>query len=201
MDPQVSRRLAWAMNVDPQNSDQRFKFVDAAENAPSFAALDKNVKDYILAAEKKHGTNPAHSLIATKSATADVPKFVPGPAEVERAKSRLAILPNPNDPRIDNPDKWVESPWRLIEVPTVNPASWDLAKPSIINLDELLATDPFLERKRVKKHIDAMGQALTANRSYPLVVDVDGHKIIIDGHHRLMASWLLGQDQAAVWLV
>lgn len=139
--------------------------------------------------------------LANKSASADTLKFVPGTLEVKRAKSRLAILPNPNDPRIDDPTRYVESPWRVVEVPTVNPSTWDLAKPTIVNLDELLATDPFLDRKRVKKHIESMGQALTPNRSYPLVVDENGHKIIIDGHHRLMASWLLGQEQAAVWLV
>jgi hypothetical protein len=45
-----------------------------------------------------------------------------------------------------------------------------------------------------------MGQALTPYRGYPLVYN-DGEKnIIIDGHHRLFAMWLLGMDTAPVWL-
>jgi ParB-like chromosome segregation protein Spo0J len=33
------------------------------------------------------------------------------------------------------------------------------------------------------------------------VVVADGRNIIIDGHHRLMAAWLLGFDEAPVWKV
>jgi hypothetical protein len=45
-----------------------------------------------------------------------------------------------------------------------------------------------------------MGQALTPYRNYALVYD-DGEKnIIVDGHHRLFAMWLLGMDTAPVWL-
>jgi len=159
------------------------------------------VLDSRFVLDTKAGLTITRRNAPTKSVVADVLKFVPGPLETKRAHSRLAILPNPNNPQIDNPEKWVESPWQTVEVPTVNPATWDLAKPTIINLDELYGTDPFMSRKRVAKHIDVMGQAMTPNRSYPLVVDKNGRKIIVDGHHRLFACWLLGMEQAAVWLV
>lgn len=126
---------------------------------------------------------------------------VPGPLEAERAISRLAILPNPADPALDEPEKYVESPWQVVEPPTIDPNVWDNAVKTLVDLNELFGTDPYLKRKRVRKHIEAMGQALTEFRSYPLVVEKNGDTIIIDGHHRLMSVWLLGQETAAVWKV
>jgi hypothetical protein len=126
---------------------------------------------------------------------------VPGPLEAERALSRLAILPNPDDPALPEPEKYVESPWQIIDVPTVNPNLWDKAEKVLVDLNDLYGTDPYLKRKRVRKHIEAMGQALTEYRSYPLVVEKNGDNIILDGHHRLMSVWLLGQETAAVWKV
>jgi hypothetical protein len=58
-----------------------------------------------------------------------------------------------------------------------------------------------MKRKNIREHIENMGQAVTPYRSYALVVVVDGDSIIIDGHHRLFAKWLLGQDTAPVWKV
>lgn len=126
---------------------------------------------------------------------------VPGPAEVLRAQSRLAILPNPNHPDLDKPEKYVESPWPVDEVPVIDPNVWDDAQVVVVNLHDLQGTDPWLKRKNVAKHIEAMGQAITPFRSYALVAEVNGSMIIIDGHHRLMAAWLLGQETAPVWKV
>ena len=128
-------------------------------------------------------------------------KGVPGPVDIARAINRLAILPNPADPVLEEPEKYVESPWRTIPAPTVNPNVWDNATIEIVALDELVGTDPFLGRKRVKKHIEAMGQALTPNRSLALILETKDQQIILDGHHRLMAWWLLGQNEAPVWKV
>ena len=128
-------------------------------------------------------------------------KGVPGPLDVARAISRLAILPNPADPVLEDPEKYVESPWHSVPSQTVDPNVWDNATIEVVNLDEIVGTDPFLNRKRVKKHIEAMGQALTPNRSLALILETKEQLIIIDGHHRLFAWWLLGQDQAPVWKV
>ena len=128
---------------------------------------------------------------------------VPSVMEVARAQSRLAILPNPADPALPDSDleKLVESPWALRPVPTIDPNVWDTAVLETIAIGDLLGTDPYLKRKKVKKHIDAMGQAVTPFRSYPLIYEVDNEPLIIDGHHRLMAMWLLGLDKAPVWIV
>ena len=131
----------------------------------------------------------------------DLVKFVPSKMEVERAKSRLKILPNPpHVPDGKNPDKLVEIAWQYIEPITVNPNVWDKAELALIELKDLTATDAYLRRKKLKEHIESMGQAMTPYRSYALVVERDGELIIIDGHHRLMAMWLLGQETAPVWL-
>lgn len=131
----------------------------------------------------------------------DLIKAVPSKLEVERALSRLKILPNPPEWPADlDQDKIVESPWKTIEPITVNPNIWDTAELSLVAFDELTATDQFLFRKKLKKHIKAMGQAITKYRSFALVIDRDGELIIIDGHHRLTAMWLLGFTEAPVWL-
>jgi hypothetical protein len=126
---------------------------------------------------------------------------VPSKLEVDRALSRLEILPNPNIADIDNPEKYVESPWQIVAVPTIDPNLWDNAVLDVLDLEILYGTDPYLSRKKVRKHIEAMGQALMPFRSYALVAVVGNRYTIIDGHHRLMAQWLLGQQQAPAWII
>jgi len=142
--------------------------------------------------------------------TADFEKAgVPSKSEVKDALSRLAILPNEaaEHPTSDSPEKLaesVESPWPVVETAEgnyiVSPDVWEKAKLTLVNIKELYGTNYGMSRKNVADHIESMGQALTPYRGYPLVYN-DGEKnIIIDGHHRLFAMWLLGLDQAPVWL-
>jgi hypothetical protein len=143
-------------------------------------------------------TESADTELAVKP---DLVKFVPSKLEVERALSRLKILPNPTQvPEDVNPEKVVESPWKVIPAITVDPNIWDNAELTLINFEDLTATDPYMRRKKVKEHIEAMGAGLTPYRNFALVVDRDGQQIIIDGHHRLMSMWLLGMTEAPVWL-
>ena len=142
--------------------------------------------------------------------TADFEKAgVPSKSEVKDALSRLAILPNEaaEHPTSDNPEKLaesVESPWPVVDTAEgnyiVNPDVWEKANLTLVNIKELYGTNYGMNRKNVADHIESMGQALTPYRGYPLVYN-DGEKnIIIDGHHRLFAMWLLGMDTAPVWL-
>ena len=134
---------------------------------------------------------------------------VPSKSEVKDALSRLAILPNEaaEHPTSDNPEQLaqsVESPWPVVDTAEgnyiVNPDVWEKAKLTLVNIKELYGTNYGMNRKNVADHIESMGQALTPYRGYPLVYN-DGEKnIIIDGHHRLFAMWLLGMDTAPVWL-
>ena len=142
--------------------------------------------------------------------TADFEKAgVPSKSEVKDALSRLAILPNEaaEHPTSDNPEKLaesVESPWPVVDTQDgnyiVSPDVWQKANLTLVNIKELYGTNYGMNRKNVADHIESMGQALTPYRGYPLVYN-DGEKnIIIDGHHRLFAMWLLGMDTAPVWL-
>ena len=131
----------------------------------------------------------------------DIAKFVPSKLEVERAKSRLKILPNPPQiPEDINPDKVVEVAWKVTPTITVDPNIWDTAELALVRFEDLTATDEYLRRKKLKEHIEAMGGAITSYRNFALVVERNGEQIIIDGHHRLMAMWLLGMTEAPVWL-
>lgn len=126
---------------------------------------------------------------------------VPDSLDVEKALARLQILPNPNRPDIGKPEKYVESPWTVEDVPTVNPNIWDQATLQLVDLADLFGTDPFLKRKNVAEKVQTIGQANSPFRSYAMVYEHDNKSIIIDGHHRLMALWLLGLSQAPVWYV
>ena len=126
--------------------------------------------------------------------------MVPGPNEVVTALSRLAILPNPNEPAMQDNKRFVESFWEQVPIPTIDPNIWDTAQAEVVTLSELKGTDPYLKRSKIEKHIVSMGQALTPFMSLPYVVEYDGSLIIVDGHHRLAALWLLGVDRAPVWL-
>ena len=142
--------------------------------------------------------DPNSSL--NKHIAASNSKGVPGPLEVARALSRLTILPNPIDPTLDKPEKFVESPWQTVASPTVDPNVWDDAQIEVVTLKDLLGTDIFLRRKKIASHIERMGGAETPFRNYALIVNDGGAYKIIDGHHRLFAQWLLGQDEAPAWV-
>jgi hypothetical protein len=157
-------------------------------------------------------TDPAEPA-EPKSDTSQIAEYekagVPSKSEVKDALSRLAILPNEaaEHPVSDDPDTLansVESPWPIAETVggnyIVDPDVWTKAKLTLVNIKELYGTNYGLNRENVAKHIESMGQALTPYRGYPLVYNDGDKNIIIDGHHRLFAMWLLGMDQAPVWL-
>ena len=142
--------------------------------------------------------------------SADLDKAgVPSKTEVKDALSRLKVLPNDagGHPLSDSPEDLedsVASPWPVVETQDgdypVSPDVWEKAELTLVNIKDLYGTDTGLKRSNVADHIEAMGQALTPYRSYALVYDDGEKQIIVDGHHRLFAMWLLGMDQAPVWL-
>lgn len=188
--------------------------VNAAAPTPGVENVQDEV-DPLAPTEPNPETNPEPSAQkptenVQNTETPDFEKAgVPSKSEVKDALSRLAILPNEaaEHPVSDSPDQLaesVESPWPIIEADggnyVVDPDVWTKAELTLVTIKELYGTNYGLNRKNVADHIESMGQALTPYRGYPLVYD-DGEKmIIIDGHHRLMAMWLLGMEQAPVWL-
>ena len=134
---------------------------------------------------------------------------VPSKAEVKEGLSRLKVLPNPAGEHAgsDDPealDDMVDSPWPLVETVngdyTVSPDVWLKAEMTLVNVKELYGTDTILMRSNVAAHIEAMGQALTPYKNFALIYDDGEKKVIVDGHHRLMAQWLLGMEMVPVWL-
>jgi hypothetical protein len=128
---------------------------------------------------------------------------VPSIAEAEAALSRLFVLPNPAGDAVEqgvDPQDFVESPWQTTDQIVVDPDVWQKAKLTLVNVKDLIATDTVLDREKVAERIKAMGQSLKPFRNYPLVYDDGEQQVIIDGHHRLLAMWLLGMDQVPVWV-
>ena len=152
--------------------------------------LDEDCTTWPAGYESMLDAGWAQRSISTAKA---ITKFVPNKTDMELALLRLEILPET--------DGLVEVPWRCTETPEFDPVVWDNAVLEVVKLADLTATSPRLKVKKVRKHIEAMGQALKPYRSYALVAEKGGVMIIIDGHHRLMSQWLLGLDSAPVWKV
>ena len=184
--------------------------VDNLDTNPIAPVQDKPAPVAPLAPPKPGEEKPEPKVEPGDSKSADIDKAgVPSKAEVKEGLSRLKVLPNDAGahPVSDSPEDLadsVASPWPVVETQDgdypVSPDVWQKAELTLVNIKELYGTDTGLKRSNVADHIEAMGQALTPYRSYPLVYD-DGEKsIIVDGHHRLFAMWLLGMDTAPVWL-
>lgn len=194
-------------DVCVQNEDEVVTIGDEFPSGDTEPPVHTNCNCTVVPDTSEYDPTPEQLAMLDKAASVVVMSItkagVPGPTEVERAHNRLAILPNPADPALPDDElaKLVESPWAMRAVPTIDPNVWDNAVLETIEIGTLLGTDPYLKRKKVAKHIDAMGQAITPFRSYPLVYETDNEPLIIDGHHRLMAMWLLGLDKAPVWIV
>jgi hypothetical protein len=181
---------------------------DLSDSPLDFDELPDWAKDYILDVEAEFGQNPAHAGIyglekALKPGMGrpDPAIGIPTSLDTARAKARLQILPNHVDPSLKNPDKYVQSPWTIEPMPTIDPHIWDTAVLTLVTLADLCGTDPFLKRSKIENKIETMGQALAPFRSYAMCYERDNQTLIVDGHHRLMSLWLLGLDKAPVWLV
>ena len=113
------------------------------------------------------------------------------------------MLPNPAGDAVEDGidlQDFVESPWETTATIVVDPDVWQKATLQLVNVKDLIATDTVLDREKVADRIKAMGQSLKPFRNYPLVYDDGEQQVIIDGHHRLFAMWLLGMDQVPVWV-
>jgi len=136
--------------------------------------------------------------------SADIDKAgVPSSAEVDSALSKLQTMPNPAGTAVesdDDPADFVESPWKTTATIPLSPDVWSKATLQLVNIADLIGTDTVLDREKVADRIQNMGQSLAPYRNYPLVYDDGKKQTIVDGHHRLMAMWLLGMDQAPAWV-
>lgn len=96
-------------------------------------------------------------------------------------------------------------PWPELPKPVVDEVAWQRSVIESVRVDDLFASQPYLSRDNVRKFIENPGQVSDGKRALPNVVlshfDGKSVKIIVDGHHRLAALWLLGADHANTWFL
>jgi len=113
---------------------------------------------------------------------------------IDRAITRLDALPD------DEPNKIIV-PWAQAPRPKIPTADWGNAELRSYQIDDLKATQKYVHRDNVEWHLKNLNDSSADNKSLPNVV-VDGNtNLIYDGHHRLVAYWLLGADFANCWKV
>jgi hypothetical protein len=177
------------------------------ENNPVAPVQDKPVAPVVDPSNPPKVAPPkvAPDAIAPPNAKPVSKMGVPSMDAVDTALSKLVTWPNLAGANGDNADdkekeNLIASPWEFTPAPLVVPEVWDKAELTLVQVKDLIGTNDGLDRDNVEEHIKTMGQAVTEYRSYPLVLQSGDDQIIIDGHHRLFAMWLLGMDTVAVWL-
>ena len=73
----------------------------------------------------------------------------------------------------------------------------DIAQPNIVNISDIQITQPNIQSNKVKQIIANINKTPHINAvQFP-----DGEIAIYDGHHRLVANWVLGKQTIDVNLV
>jgi hypothetical protein len=111
---------------------------------------------------------------------------------IQDALDRLAGIP-----RVDN--KHIAVPWPVAERPKLEPEQWAESVIESVMLENLYASQQLLNANRVEYYVKYPGAIEEGRRAFANVYDTNGRLVIVDGHHRLAALWLLGADMANVW--
>jgi hypothetical protein len=155
--------------------------------------LDRRVEAEVIADMKKSGMTAKEIkeiLVADKGVEADIVKV--HRKAIDRAIDRLNALPD------DEPNKIIV-PWAQAPRPKIATEEWADADLKSYMIASLVATQRYVKRDNVEWHLKNLNDASADNKSLPNVV-VDGDtNLIYDGHHRLVAYWLLGADFANCW--
>lgn len=130
--------------------------------------------------------------IAPKAVEPDVVKVYRN--AIDRAVARLNEMP-------DDEEGLIRVPWPEAERPNIPTEDWSDAPLRSFRIDELTATQPFVKRETIVWHLEHLNDAAADNKAMPNVVIDGGLNLIYDGHHRLVALWLLGADSANCWKV
>jgi hypothetical protein len=92
-------------------------------------------------------------------------------------------------------------PWVMTNAPKLEDEEWRESVVKNVPIGTLLASQPRLTRERVEYFILNTGSVEEGRRAFPNVYHRGNEWVIVDGHHRLAALWLLGADHANVWLL
>jgi hypothetical protein len=95
----------------------------------------------------------------------------------------------------------IPTPWPIGELPTLDPEAWEASKIETVPIAGLTATQRTLNVERVREYVQNPGRIDENRRALANVYANSDGLMIVDGHHRLAALWLLGADNANVWFL
>jgi hypothetical protein len=117
-----------------------------------------------------------------------------GRNEVDSALRALDEIP-------DTESGEIAVPWVIANRPKLDSEEWRKSVIQNVPIAGLLATQPRLTRKRVEFFVLNPGAIEEGKRAMPNVYHSNNERVIVDGHHRLAALWMLGADHANVWVL
>lgn len=182
MDATLSRRLAQALNNVRPTPSNWIEIVEASEVAEKFTDLPDWVQAFIRNAEKDND----------KATDADITKA--GRNVIDDALNALNKIP-----MVD--DQHIAVPWPIDKRPKLNPEVWVDSEISAVTISRLVASQKLLTKSRVAFYIKNPGAIEQNRRAFANVYASDSRNVIVDGHHRLAAFWLLGAEVANVWFL
>lgn len=95
----------------------------------------------------------------------------------------------------------IRVPWVVTTRPKLDPELWAESVIESVDIKELHASQKLLTRARVRFYIENPGAIEEGRRAFANVYDRGSELVIVDGHHRLAALWLLGAEMANVWFM
>ena len=99
-------------------------------------------------------------------------------------------------------DKHISVPWqRIVKRPKLDPEVWVDSEITAVTISDLCASQTLLTKERVEFYIMNPGAIEEGRRAFANVYATGNRNVIIDGHHRLSAFWLLGAEVANVWFL
>jgi hypothetical protein len=136
---------------------------------------------------------PGNRALINLNALATITKA--GRAAIDEALRDLDAIPMLDDDHIS-------VPWqRIVKRPKLDPEVWVDSEVTAVTIADLCATQTLLTKKRVEFFIMNPGAIETGRRAFANVYATGNRNVIIDGHHRLSAFWLLGAEVANVWFL
>lgn len=127
---------------------------------------------------------------ATKAVEPDMVKVYRN--AIDRAVQMLADLPT-------NDEGKIAVPWILRDRPKIETDRWADADLRSFPIEQMYATQEYVSRETVQWHLEHLNESAQDNRAMPNILVHGREFLIYDGHHRLVALWLLGADTANCW--
>jgi len=95
----------------------------------------------------------------------------------------------------------IEVPWPITHRPKIDPEVWEESALATVRIEDLYASQKLLTKDRVAFFIKSQGSIEPGRRALPNVYAFNGRNVIVDGHHRLAAFWLMGAELSNVWFL